>query len=116
MALQLLGSPIRDDEAWRFYGAIYLKAIGNVLPNCHFTKMQLKLLQSIMHGVILPKCGYNRKTTGEIIHGLSKLCGDHFLQLYTMQECSLMGKEILAIQSVEHQDQSNWYEARMRGE
>jgi hypothetical protein len=49
MATQLLGSPIRDYEAWRFYGSIYLKAIGYVLPNCHFTKMQLQLLQSIMH-------------------------------------------------------------------
>jgi hypothetical protein len=63
MASQLLGSPIRDYEAWCFYGAIYLKAIGYVLPNCHFTETQLQLLQSIMHPVILPNCGYNQKTT-----------------------------------------------------
>jgi hypothetical protein len=85
MASQLLRSPIRDYEAPRFYGAIYLKAIGYVLPNCYFTETQLQLLQSIMHRVILPKCGYNRKTAGEIIHGPSKLCGGQFLPLYTMQ-------------------------------
>jgi hypothetical protein len=86
MASQLLGSPIWDYEAWCFYGAIYLKAILRyVLPNCCFTKTQLKLLQSIIHRVILPKCGYNRKTAREIIHGPSKLCGGHFLLLYTMQ-------------------------------
>ena len=85
MASQLLGSPIRNYEAWRFYGAIYLKAIGYVLPNCHFTATQLQLLQSIMHRVILPKCGYNRKTARAIIHGPSDLCGGQFLPLYTMQ-------------------------------
>jgi hypothetical protein len=85
MASQLLWSPIRNYEAWRFYGAIYLKAIGYVLPNCHFTKMQLQLLQSIMHRVILPKCGYNQKTARKIIHGPSDLCGGQFLPLYTMQ-------------------------------
>jgi hypothetical protein len=31
MASQLLGSPIPDYEAWRFYGAVYLNAIGYVL-------------------------------------------------------------------------------------
>jgi hypothetical protein len=85
MASQLLGSPIQNYEAWRFYGAIYLKAIRYVLPNCHFTETQLQLLQSIMHRVILPKCGYNRKTAREIIHGPSELCGGQFLPLYTMQ-------------------------------
>jgi hypothetical protein len=85
MASQLLRSPIRNYEAWRFYGAIYLKAIGYVLPNCHFTETQLQLLQSIMYRVILPKCESNWKTARKIIHGPSELCGGQFLPLYTMQ-------------------------------
>jgi hypothetical protein len=46
-----------------------------------FAELKLKLLQSIMPQVIVPKYGFNRKTAWDILHGPSELYGAKFLPL-----------------------------------
>ena len=38
-------SPCTRTESWYFYNAIYLKAVGYVLPNCFFTRKALRKVQ-----------------------------------------------------------------------
>ena len=85
MAKQASSSPISWRTALMFYQTIYLKSIGFVLPCSFFTAAQLHSIHSPAARVFASKCGYNRNTSLNILHGPTHLAGSGFLSLYTIQ-------------------------------
>jgi hypothetical protein len=85
MAKQASSSPISSRTALVFYQTIYLKSIGFVLPCSFFTAAQLHSIHSPAARVFASKCGYNRNTSLNILHGPTHLAGSGFLSLYTIQ-------------------------------
>jgi exonuclease III len=77
--------PLTRSEAWTFYYACYLPSVGYPLACSSMTRNQLDTIQRKAMSIIIPRCGFNRKTKKEILYGPLALGGASFRPLWVQQ-------------------------------
>lgn len=73
--------PLSRLEAWTYYYACYLPAVGYPLGCSFFTPKQLDKVQRKAMSIIVPRCGFNRHTKREILYGPLQFGGASFRHL-----------------------------------
>ncbi|KAI2503535.1 hypothetical protein MHU86_10917 [Fragilaria crotonensis] len=77
--------PLTRLETWTFYYACYLPSVGYPLACSSLTRQRLDQVQRKAMAIIVPRCGFNRHTKGEILYGPLELGGANFRHLYVEQ-------------------------------
>jgi hypothetical protein len=70
--------PLTRLEAWTYYYACYLPAVGYPLACTFFSEKQLNTVQRKAMSIIIPRCGFNRNTKREILYGPMQYGGASF--------------------------------------
>jgi hypothetical protein len=78
-------SPLTRYGATLAYCGIFVPSVKYPLPQSFFAKTVLEAAQRKVMGIIIAKCGYNRKTAGAILYALSGFGGGGFIHFYTLQ-------------------------------
>jgi hypothetical protein len=85
IAQMVLGSYLTPVESNMVYRAVFLPKFAYVLPQCHFTTNQLRVIENKAQQAFTAKGGFNRKMSLAIRYGPQRLGGAGFIQLSTIQ-------------------------------
>ena len=73
------------EEAWLYYQACYVPAVVYPLTCSFLSQHQLDTIQRRAMSIIVPKCGFNRRTKREVLYGPIELGGANFRLLSVTQ-------------------------------
>jgi len=85
LSILIASSPISRHGAKLAYAAKYIAALGYVLPQCHFSHLQLRKAERASISTIISKCGFSSRSPHAVIFTPTYMGGSGFVHWHTLQ-------------------------------